>query len=99
MSFASDIRELREDVLSMIETHIMMSSLISHLILILMFRLAFTLVLHLALLHVLLLSSLLDLTITHMVLIHERTDLTLDTLVTAHILIIVIVFRVGLFFC
>jgi hypothetical protein len=35
-----------------------------------MFHLAFTLVLHLALLHVLFLSSLMDLTITHMVLVH-----------------------------
>jgi hypothetical protein len=41
----------------MLETHIVMSSLISHLVLILVFRLAFTLVLHFALLHVLFLSS------------------------------------------
>jgi hypothetical protein len=53
MSFASDVRELRGVVLSMLETHIMMSSLISCLILILIFRLAFTFVLHLTLLHVL----------------------------------------------
>jgi hypothetical protein len=33
-----------------------------------------------------------------MVLVHERTALSLDVLVTAHILIVVIVFRVGLFF-
>jgi hypothetical protein len=81
MSFASGERELRGGMLSMLETHIMMSSLISHLVLILMFRLAFTLVLHLTLFHVLCLtlllvlhlSSLMDLTITHMVLVHERT--------------------------
>jgi hypothetical protein len=44
----------------MLETHIVMSSLISCLILILMFHLSFTLVLRLALLHVLFLSSLTD---------------------------------------
>jgi hypothetical protein len=52
MSFASDGRELRGGVLSMIETHIVMSLLIFHLVLILMFHLAFTLVLRLALFHV-----------------------------------------------
>jgi hypothetical protein len=52
MSFASCIRELRGGMLSMLETHIVMSSLIFRLVLILMFRLAFTLMLHLALLHV-----------------------------------------------
>jgi hypothetical protein len=36
------------------------------------------------------------LTIAHMVLVHERTALIIDTLVIAHILIVVIVFRVGL---
>ena len=82
----------------MLETHIMMSSLIFCLILILMFRLAFTLVLHLALFHVLCLSSLMDLTIAHMVLVHERTALSLDALVTAHVLIVVTVSRVGLVF-
>jgi hypothetical protein len=75
-----------------------MSLLISHLILILMFCLAFTLVLHLALLHVLFLSSLMDLTITHMILVHERTTMSLDALVTAHVLNVVIVSRVGLIF-
>jgi hypothetical protein len=45
MSFAFGGRELREGVLSMLETHIVMSSLIFCLVLILMFRLAFTLVL------------------------------------------------------
>jgi hypothetical protein len=98
MSFASSVRELREGMLSMLETHIVMSSLISRLVLILMFHLAFTLVLHLALLHVLFLSSLMDLTIVHMVLIHERTDLSLNALFMAHVLIMVIVSHVGLVF-
>jgi hypothetical protein len=80
----------------MLETHIVMSSLIFRLILILMFRLAFTLMLRLALLHVLFLSSLMDLTISHMVLVHERTALSLDTLVTAHVRVVVIISRVGL---
>jgi hypothetical protein len=75
-----------------------MSSLISCLILILMFHLAFTLVLHLTLLHVLFLSSLTDLTITHMILAHERTALSLDTLVTTHVLVMVIISLVGLVF-
>jgi hypothetical protein len=82
----------------MLETHIVMSSLIFHLVLILMFRLVFTLVVRLTLFHVLCLSSLMDLTIAHMVLVHERTALILDALVTAHILIMVIVSRVGLVF-
>jgi hypothetical protein len=82
----------------MLETHIMMSSLISHLILILMFRFTFTLVLCLALLHVLLLSSLMDLTITHMIFVHERIALSLDTLVTAHVLVVVIIPCIGLVF-
>jgi hypothetical protein len=43
------------------------------------------------------LSSLIDLTITHIVLVHERTTLSLDALVTTHVLIVVIVSRVGLF--
>jgi hypothetical protein len=82
----------------MLETHIVMSSLIFRLVLILMFRLAFTLVLHLTLLHVLLLSSLMDLTIAYMVLVHERITLSLDALVMAHILVVVIVSRIGLIF-
>jgi hypothetical protein len=90
MSFASGARELRRDTLSILETHIMMSFLI--------FCLVLTLVLHLALLHVLFLSSLMDLTIAHMVLVHERTALSLNALVIAHVLIVVIVFRVGLVF-
>jgi hypothetical protein len=105
MSFASDGRELRGGVLSMLDTHIVISSLISCLVLILVFCLAFTLVLRLALFHVLCLtlllvlhlSSLMDLTIAHMVLVHERTALCLDALNTAHVLIVIIVSRVGLF--
>jgi hypothetical protein len=88
----------------MLETHIVMSLLIFRLVLILIFRLAFTLVLLLALSHVLYLalllvlclSSLMDPTITHMVLVHDRTALSLDALVTAHILIVVTISRVGL---
>jgi hypothetical protein len=74
----------------MLETHIMMSSLI--------FRLVLTLVLRLALLLVLCLSSLMDLTIAHMILVHESTALSLDALVTAHVLIVVIIFRKGMVF-
>jgi hypothetical protein len=36
-----------------------------------------------------------DLTVAHMVLVHERTTLCLDALVTIHVLIVVIVSRVG----
>jgi hypothetical protein len=105
MSFASGGRELRGGVLSMLETHIVMSSLIFHLVLILMFRFALTLVLHLILFHVLCLtlllvlclSSLMDLTIAHMVLVQKRTALCLDALDTAHVLIVVIVSHIGLF--
>jgi hypothetical protein len=61
-SFSSDARELRTDALSMLETHIVMSSLI--------FRLVRTLMLHLAHLLVFCLVSLMDLTIAHMVLVH-----------------------------
>jgi hypothetical protein len=90
----------------MLETHIVMSSLIFRLVLILMLRLAFTLVLLLALSHVLCLalllvlclSSLMDPIIAHMVLVHERTALSLDALVMAHVLIVVTVFHVGLVF-
>jgi hypothetical protein len=74
----------------MLETHIIMSSLI--------FRLILILVLCLTLLLVLCLTPLIDLTIAHMVLVHERTTLCLDALVTAHILIVVIVSRVGMVF-
>jgi hypothetical protein len=90
----------------MLETHIVMSSLMFRLSLILIFCLARTLVLHLALsyvlrlaLHlVLCLSSLMDLIIAHMVLGHERTALCLYALDTAHVLIVVIVFHVCLVF-
>jgi hypothetical protein len=90
----------------MLETYIVMSSLICRLVLILMFHLTLTLMLHLALFHVLYLAlllvfclnSLMDLTITHMVLVHERTALSLDALDMAHVLIMVIVSRVGLVF-
>jgi hypothetical protein len=82
MSFASNIRELRRCALTMLETHIMMSSLI--------FRLAHLLILCFV--------SLMNLTIAHMVLVHEKTILCLDALVTAHVLIVVIIFRVGLVF-
>ncbi len=82
----------------MLETLIVMSLLIFRLVLILIFRLALTLVLLLALSHVLCLSSLMDLTIAHMVLVHERTALSLDALVTAYVLIVVTVSRVGLVF-
>jgi hypothetical protein len=90
----------------MLETHIVMSSLMFRLVLILMFHLAFTLVLLLApshmlcltLLLVMCLSSLMDLTVAHMVLVHERSVLSLDALVTAHVLIMVTIYRVGLVF-
>jgi hypothetical protein len=39
-----------------------------------------------------------ELTITHMVLVHERISLWLDTLLTAHVLIMVIIPRVGMVF-
>jgi hypothetical protein len=79
MSFASVVRELRRCALIMLETHIVMSSLIFHIVLIL--------VLHLA--------SLMDLTIAHMVLVHERIALCLDALIMAHVLIVVILSDVG----
>jgi hypothetical protein len=90
MNFASGARGLREGALIMPETHIVMSFLI--------FRLALSLALCHALLFVLCLKSLMNLTIAHMVLVHERTALSLDALVTTHILIVVIVSRVGLLF-
>jgi hypothetical protein len=74
----------------MLETHIRMSSLI--------FRLVLILVTHLALLLVLCFVSPMDLIIAHMVLVHERTTLSLIALVTAHVLVVVIVSRVGLIF-
>jgi hypothetical protein len=75
LSFAYVARELRRGAFIILETHIVMSSLIFHLILILMPHLA----------------SLMDLTITHMVLVHERITSCLDALVTAHILIVMII--------
>jgi hypothetical protein len=90
MIFTSDVRELRRAALTMIETYIVMSFLI--------FCLALTLTLHLALFLVLCLISLMDLTIAHMILVHERTTLCLDDLVTTHILIVVIISHVGLVF-
>jgi hypothetical protein len=89
-SFDSGAKGLRGGALIMPETHIMMSFLI--------FRLALSLALCLTLLFMLCLSSLMDLTISHMVLVHERTALSLDALITTHVLIVVIVSRVGLFF-
>jgi hypothetical protein len=71
----------------MLETHIMMSSLI--------FRLTLILLLRLALLLMLCLGYLMDLTIANMVLVHERIALCLDALVMAHVLIVVIVSCVG----
>jgi hypothetical protein len=87
MSFASITRELRRSDLTMLETHIVMSSLI--------FCLPLSLTLCLTLLLVLCLISLMDLTIAHMVLVHERTTLCLYALVTAYVLIVVIIFRIG----
>jgi hypothetical protein len=66
----------------MLETCILTSLLIFHLVLIL--------VLHLI--------SFMDLTITHIVLVHERISLCLDTLVTTHVLIVMIVPYVGTIF-
>jgi hypothetical protein len=82
MSFASGTRELRRGVLIMLETHIVMSSLIFRPVLIL----------------VLCLVYLMDLTIAHMVLVHERITLCRDALVMTHILIVVIVSLVGMIF-
>jgi hypothetical protein len=90
MNFASDARELRRDILNMLETHIVMSSLIFHFVL--------TLVLRLAHLLMLCLISLMDITIAHIVLVHGRMTLCLDTLVMTHVLIVVIIFHVGLVF-
>jgi hypothetical protein len=98
ISFAFDVRELRKCALSMLETHIMISSLICCRVLILVFCLARTLVLHLALFHMICLISHMDLTIAYMVLVHERTALSLDALVTVHVLIMMIVSHVGLIF-
>jgi hypothetical protein len=69
MSFTSSARESRRGALVVLETHIVMSSLISRLFLIVMFRLVLTLALCLALLLVLCLISLMNPTIAHMVLV------------------------------
>jgi hypothetical protein len=86
---------LRRGALIILETHIVMSSLIFYLVLIIVFRLILTLMLCLTLFLVLCLISLMDLIIVHMVLIYERIALSLDALVTAHVLIMMIVSRVG----
>jgi hypothetical protein len=90
ISFTFGVRDLRGGTLNMLETHIVMISLI--------FRRILTLVLRLALLHALFLSSLIDLIVAYMVLVHDRTALSLDALVTAHVLIMMIIFHVGLVF-
>jgi hypothetical protein len=69
-------------VLNMLETHIAVSSLI--------FRLVLILLLHLV--------SFMDLTTAHMVLVYERIALCLDALVMAHVLIMVIISRIGTIF-
>jgi hypothetical protein len=66
----------------MLETHIVMGLLI--------FRLILLLMLHLI--------SFMELTNAHTVLVHERITLCLDALVTTHILIVVIIPRVGTMF-
>jgi hypothetical protein len=63
----------------MLETHIIMSSLIFHLAFLLMLCLVF----------------LMDITITHMVLADERVTLCLDALVLTHVLIVALVPCVG----
>jgi hypothetical protein len=82
MSFASIVMESRRGALILLETHIVMGSLIFHLVLIL--------ALHLI--------SFMDITITHMVVAHERTSLYLDALVMTHVPIMVIVSYVGMVF-
>jgi hypothetical protein len=63
-----------------------------------LFCLALTLALHLTLLLMLCLVCLMDSTIAHMILVYEITALCLDALVATHVLIVVIVFRIGLIF-
>jgi hypothetical protein len=79
MSFVYVTKELRRGALITPETHIVMSSLIFCLVLILVPRL----------------TSFMDLTIAHMVLVHERTTLCLDDLITVYVLIVMIVSHVG----
>jgi hypothetical protein len=98
MSFESEVRNFRRGDLSMLENHIMMSSLICRLVLILVLRLAHTLVLRLILFHVLCLICHMNLTIAHMVLVNERTALRLDALVMSRVLVVVIIFDIGLIF-
>jgi hypothetical protein len=90
MSFASGARGLRGGDLIMLETHIILSFLI--------FYLPLSLAFCLALLLMFCLSLLMDLTIAHMVLVHKKTALSLDALVMAHVLIMVIISHIGLFF-
>jgi hypothetical protein len=90
MRFGSGTRELRRGTLIILETHIMMSSLI--------FRLVLTLMLRLTVLLMLCVISFMDLIIAHIILIHKRTTLCLDALVMAHALIVVIVSRMGMVF-
>jgi hypothetical protein len=90
MSFAFDARELRRGALSMLETHIVMSSLI--------FCLVLTLVLHLAHLLMLCLISLMVLMIAHMIFVQERTSLHPDALLTVDVLIVVIISCMGVVF-
>jgi hypothetical protein len=66
----------------MLETHIVMTLLI--------FRLILLLLLHLI--------SFMNLMIAHIVLVHERLAFYLDALVMTHVLIVVIVPRVGMVF-
>jgi hypothetical protein len=66
----------------MLETHIVMSSLIFRLVVILMLRLI----------------SFINLIIAHIVLVHERRALCLDALVMAHVFIMVIVPHVSMIF-
>jgi hypothetical protein len=80
--FYSVTRESRRCALIMLEIDIIMSLLVFWLILLLMLHLI----------------SFMGLTIAHMILVHERTTLCLYTLVTAHVLIVVIVPRVGTVF-
>jgi hypothetical protein len=74
----------------MLETHIVMSSLI--------FRLDLILVLCLALTPMLCFSSLIDLTIAHMVLVHKKITLCLDVLDMAHVHEKIALSRIGLIF-
>jgi hypothetical protein len=69
-------------MLTMLETHIMMSLLIFYLTFLLVLRLVF----------------LMDVIITHKVLVHMRVVLCLDDLVSTHALIMVFVHHIGLVF-